>query len=100
MSMKLTQYDGRPAIRVRWHTREPQAGDHMNILEDRPDGSGKEIVCRMVLVQLLYSQPYERDANMTEEYWSYMEMSESDFHRMRQSAARNQALAETHDTLF
>jgi len=98
--MKLAKYEGKPAIFFRWRTKKPQAGDHMNVLQDRQDGSGKKIIRRMVLVEPLHSQPCWHDANMTEEYWSYVEVSERDFARMRHKAATNKAISETHDKLF
>jgi len=87
--MKLVEFNGGQAVFVRWQTRKPQAGDHMNIYY------GEE-----KMKERIHSRPWETDNNMTEEWWTFVEVSESEFQKTQVHASRNKLIAETHDSLF
>lgn len=100
MSMKLSEFDGSPAIYVRWHTKKPKPGDHMTEYEN-PDGLPKmQPIGRIVLTKCLHSSPHPLDKNQTEEWWDFRRISESEFHKMRHGAIRQEHISQTHDSLF
>lgn len=100
MSMKLVDFNGQPAIYVRWHTREPKAGAHLTLYENDDPVPNKQPVGRLILKERLHSQKHEIDKNQTEEWWSFERMSESEFSRMRKSVNRLEKIEQTHDKLF
>lgn len=100
MSMKLVEFNGGQAVFVRWQTRKPQAGDHMNIYYGEEKKPGRQVEKRLILKERIHSQPWEVDNNMTEEWWTFVEVSESEFQKAQAHASRNKLIAETHDSLF
>lgn len=100
MSMKLSEFNGRPAIYVRWHTKKPQAGDHLSLYGNDDPVPNKQPTGRLILETRLHSQTHAVDPNQTEEWWSFHRVSEYDFQRMRQYAGRSKIIEETHDSLF
>lgn len=100
MTMKVSEFDGRPAIYVRWHTRKPKAGEHLTLYDDDDPTPHKQPVGRLLLRECVCSRPHAIDKNQTEEWWSFDRVSEHDFHRMRHSARRAGMIEKTHDSLF
>jgi len=100
MTMKLVDFDGEQAVFVRWRTSRPQKGDHMNIYNGIEGQPAQQVQRRLILNELLFSQISEIDKNINEEWWSFTEMSEQQFQKMRVSAIRSEAIAKTHDSLF
>ena len=100
MGMKISEFDGHPAIYVRWHTRKPKPGDHMSEY-DNPEGlPGMQPISRLILKECLYSAPHPDDSNHTEDWWSFNRVSEYEFHRMRHDAKKAENISKTHDSLF
>jgi hypothetical protein len=100
MGMKLSEFNGQPAIYVLWRTREPQKGDYMTMY-NKPEGEPyAQAIGRKIFEKRLYSTQHPRDANMTEDWWSFTEMSELEFQRMRRATSHSERMSETHDSLF
>ena len=100
MGMKLSEFNGQPAIYVRWHTKKPQAGDHMSLYGNDDPVPNKQPTGRLILDTCLHSRTHPVDSNNTEEWWSFRRVSEYEFHRMRHNAGRSKMIEETHDSLF
>lgn len=68
---------------------------------NKPEGEpGAQASGRKIFEKRLYSAPHPGDANMTEDWWSFTEMSELEFHRMRRAISHSERMSETHDSLF
>ena len=100
MSMKVSEFNGQPAIYIRWHTRKPEAGAHLSLYENDDPVPYKRPVGRLIIKECLHSQQHKIDKNQTEEWWSFEKVTEYEFHRMRHSASRLDNIAQTHDSLF
>ena len=100
MSMKLSEFDGRPAIYVCWQSNKPKNGDHFTVYETEELIPNKQPIARIILDECLYAKGNEINKNLTEEWWSYHEVSEKEFYRIRNGAKRSEFMADTHDTLF
>ena len=100
MTMKLVDFNGDQAVFIRWRTSQPKKGDHMNVYDGVEGQPARQAQRRLILNELLLSQISEIDKNMKEEWWSFTEMSEQQFQKMRVSAIRSETIAKTHDSLF
>lgn len=100
MSKKLVDLNGEQAVFIRWQTRKPQTGDHMTVYSGTNGQPGRQAERRLILQECVRRQPGEIDKNMTEEWWSFIEVSESEFQKMRTYINKNESIAKTHDTLF
>jgi len=100
MSMKVSVFNGQPAIYVRYRTRKPKAGEHFNLYETDDPIPNKYPVERLILKECLHSKKNEIDKNQIEEWWSFDSVSEFEFHRMRHAARHSEIIEKTHDRLF
>lgn len=100
MNPKIKEFNGQPAVLLRWMTKKPQSGEHVNVIEHGENRSDRPTIRRLILLEELHSSQSAASSKITEELWSFREVSESEFHRMRQAAARSQAIEDTHNSLF
>lgn len=100
MSMKLSQFDGKPAIYVCWKSKKPTAGEHFTVYETDEPIPGKQPIARMILDECLYSQRHSTNMNFTEEWWSYHQVTEKEFYRLRKGIKHTENMANSHDKLF
>jgi hypothetical protein len=98
--MKLSKFDDKPAIYVLWQSNSPKAGDHLTVYETEEPIPGKQPITRMILDKCLHAQQHQVNKNFTEEWWSYHEVTEKEFYRIRKSVRQNERMADSHDTLF
>ena len=98
--MKLSELDGSPAIYVCWQSNKPKVGDHFTVYENEEPIPSKQPIARMILDKCMYSQQHQVNKNFTEEWWSYHQISEKEFYRMRMGVKKAERMADTHDSLF
>ena len=100
MSRKLTKFNGQETVFFRWQTREPKSGDHVTAYTGEDDGSGRQKRKRLILQEQVHCQPWGTDPNMTEEWWSFIEVSESEFQRIGTEKNKSKIISNTHNSLF
>ena len=100
MIMKLSQFDGQPAIYICWQSKQPKAGDHFSVYENDEPIPGKQPIARMILDKCIYSQQHQVNKNFTEEWWDYHQVSEKEFYHFRKGVKHSERIAKTHESLF
>jgi|688.fasta_scaffold218803_4 hypothetical protein len=100
MGMKLTEFNEWPAVYILWQTKKPQKGDHMTIWDNPENTPNGKPVGRRIIEECLHSSSHPVDKNKTEEWWSFTEISELEFQRIRRTASRSEHISKTHDSLF
>ena len=100
MSMKLSLFDDKSAIYVCWQSNKPKNGDHLTVYETEDPIPNKQPVARMILDKCLHAQQHQFNKNFTEEWWSYHEVNEKEFYRLRRGVKQAIRMADSHDKLF
>ena len=100
MSMKLSQFNGQPAIYVCWQSKQPKVGDHFSVYENDEPIPGKQPIARMILDKRIHSQQHQINKNFTEEWWDYHQVNEEEFYHLRSGAKQLENIAKNHESLF